>query len=184
LNLTRMKTTIKTATIALALIGVLASGCEKSLDIVNTGFDAELFRENLKAATDGKTVGYSFAISQNGKVVKYDAGGVARTQKDGEVGYDFLTRQGTGSTSKTVTAFAVLQALEAKGKDETALLVDLLPEWWNIPEENYALNVAMLLQHYAGLTKYGTDYQSHRTSMQTPTTGFGKAFYKYNNNNY
>ena len=175
---------IKTAAIALALTGVLASGCEKSLDIVNTGFDAELFRENLKAACDGKTVGYSFAITQNGEIVKYDAGGLARTQKDGEVDYELLTRQGTGSCSKTVTAFAVLQALEAKGMNEKALLVELLPEWWGIPEENYPLNVAMLLQHYAGLTNFGSDYQSHRASMQTPTTGYGKAFYAYSNSNY
>ncbi len=180
-----MKTTLKTATIALALAGALASGCETThLDLVNSGFDAELFRKNLKAATDGKTVGYSFAISQNGKVVKYDAGGLARTEKDGKREYDYLTRQGTGSTSKTITAFAVLQALEAKGKDEHALLVDLLPEWWGIPKENHKLTVAMLLQHYAGLTTFGRDYKAHRSSLQTPTTGYGKAFYKYSNNNY
>ena len=180
-----MKKTVKTATIALALTAAVMSGCETThLDLVNTGFDAELFRKNLKAATDGKTVGYSFAISQNGKVVKFDAGGLARTQKDGELAYDHFTRQSTGSTSKTVTAFAVLQALEANGKDEKARLVDLLPEWWGIPKENHPLTVAMLLQHYAGLTSVGTDYKSHRASMQIPTTGYGKASYKYSNNNY
>src|SRR5690606_33619530 len=180
-----MMKTFKTATIALALAGALSSGCETThLDLVNTGFDAELFRKNLKAATDGKTVGYSFAITQNGKIVKYDAGGLARTPKDGALDYNHLTRQGTGSTSKTVTAFAVLQALEAKDNDEDALLVSLLPEWWNIPKENHKLTVAMLLQHYAGLTSFGKDYKSHRVSLQTPTTGYGKAFYKYSNNNY
>lgn len=179
-----MKTTIKTTSIALALTGILASSCEKSLPIVNAGFDAELFRENLKAACDGKTVGYSFAIAQNGKVVKYDAGGAARTQKDGEVGYDYFTRQGTGSCSKTITAFAILQALEGKGMDEKAMLVELLPEWWDIPKANYPLNVALLLQHCAGLTNYGKDYPSIRASLQTPTTGYGKSFYAYSNGNY
>src|SRR5690606_36942481 len=115
---------------------------------------------------------------------KFDAGGLARTQKDGELAYDYFTRQSTGSTSKTVTAFAVLQALEANGKDEKARLVDLLPKWWGIPKENHPLTVAMLLQHYAGLTSVGTDYKSHRASMQIPTTGYGKASYKYSNNNY
>lgn len=179
--------TFKSATIALAITAALMSGCETThLDLVNTGFDAELFRKNLKAATDGKTVGYSFAISQDGKVVKFDAGGLARTQKDGELAYEYLTRQGTGSTSKTITAFAVLQALEEKGQDEKARLVDLLPKWWNIPKENHPLTVAMLLQHYAGLTPVGKakNYKSLRESMQIPTTGYGKAFYKYTNNNY
>ncbi|GEP97000.1 hypothetical protein CCY01nite_32600 [Chitinophaga cymbidii] len=176
---------IKTAAIGLALTGAVISGCKKIDDFVNKGFDAELFRKNLKAACDGKTVGYSFAISQNGKIVKYDFGGEARNPKDGEVDYEILTRQGTGSCSKTITAFAILQALEDKGQNEKARLVDLLPAWWNIPEENNPLTVALLLQHYAGLQHVGDgDYQAIRATMQQPTTGYGKAAYVYRNGNY
>src|SRR5690606_7592105 len=126
-----------------------------------------------------------FAISQNGKIVKYDFGGEARNPKDGEVDYEILTRQGTGSCSKTITAFAILQALEDKGKNEKARLVELLPAWWNIPEENNPLTVALLLQHYAGLQHTGDgDYQAIRATMQQPTTGYGKAAYAYRNGNY
>ena len=78
---------------------------------MNKGFDAALFAENMRESLDGKTVGWSFAISQNGKIVQYDAGGYARLSTNSpEVKYTYTTRQAIGSCSKTISALALRSA--------------------------------------------------------------------------
>lgn len=182
-----MKTVLRNTGLLLALTGSLLTACEKPDDFVNNGFDVDLFSKNLKASFDGKTVGFAFAIAQDGKIVKYDKGGDARKDIDQpQTDYLVTTRQATGSCSKTITALAVLKALEDKGKNEDAFLWELLPPSWNIPAVNRQIRVSHLLAHKAGLTYFGDSYANLRQCMQTPTTGFGseQKYYAYNNVNF
>lgn len=183
-----MKTLLKNSGIILGLTGTLLASCEKPIDtIVNKGFDVELFSKNLKEGFDGKTVGYSFAIAQNGKIVRCDTGGLARKAIDApQAKYLITTRQAQGSCSKTISALALLRALEDKGLDEDAFLADLLPPFWTINPANKEIRVSHLLAHKAGLTYFGNSYADLRKTMATATTGFGdnQSFYDYDNVNY
>lgn len=182
-----MKTLLKNAGLSLALTGTLLTACEKPDDFVNKGFDVALFSKNLKESFEGKTVGFSFAIAQNGKIVKYDKGGLARKDIDmPETDYLVTTRQATGSCTKTISALALLRALEAKGLNEDAYVADLLPTKWNINPANKKIKVSHLLAHKSGLTFYGNVYGALMETMKTATTGFGDAqsFYAYDNVNY
>jgi CubicO group peptidase (beta-lactamase class C family) len=182
-----MKQFIPSAALAVCAAGIALAGCSKPSDtIVNKGFDVSLFAKNMRETLNGKTVGWSFAISQNGKIVKYDADGKARLSTNGnEVTYTPTTRQATGSCSKTISALALLGALEAKSDDEDAYLADLLPSSWNIADENRKIKVSHMLAHKAGLTNFGNDYASLRKTMATPTTGFGHHLArKYDNVNF
>lgn len=183
-----MKTLLKNSGIILGLTGTLFAGCKKGPgDIVNKGFDVDLFSKNMTASCEGKTVGYAFAIAKDGKIVKYGQGDVARQAIDApEKEYVITTRQDIASCSKTITALAVLKALEDKGKNENVYLFDYLPPSWNIPLVNRKITVAQLLAHKTGLTKYGGLYVDVRKTMQTPSTGYGDdaSFKSYNNVNY
>ena len=181
-----MKNLCKKTGIGLVATTMTFTACQKPSNFVDQGFDAALFAENMRESLDGKTVGWSFAISQNGKIVQYDAGGSARLSTNGqELPYTATTRQATGSCSKTISALALLGALEAKDLDEYAYLSDLLPSSWDIAEENRKITVRDLLTHKAGLTYFGNDYASLRKTMKTPTTGFGYfTKKKYDNVNY
>lgn len=182
-----MKTLLKNAGLSLALTGTLLTACEKPDDFVNKGFDVALFSKNLKESFEGKTVGFSFAIAQDGKIVKYDKGGLARKDIDmPESDYLVTTRQATGSCTKTISALALLRALEAKGLNEDAYLADLLPTIWTVHPANKKIKVSHLLAHKSGLTFFGNYYGDLVKTMQTPTTGFGddQSFYAYDNVNY
>ncbi|MBO9150821.1 serine hydrolase domain-containing protein [Chitinophaga sp. GCM10012297] len=182
-----MKTVLKNSGLLLVLAGALFTACEKPDDFVNKGFDVDLFSKNLKASSEGQTVGYGFAIAQNGKIVKYGSGGHARKAIDApETDYLITTRQATGSCTKTITALAVLKAMEDKSRNENSFLWELLPPSWNIPAVNRQIRVSHLLSHKSGLTYFGDSYAALRQTMQTPTTGFGdeQKFYAYNNVNF
>ncbi|RPE07924.1 hypothetical protein EGT74_12665 [Chitinophaga lutea] len=182
-----MKQFISSAALAVCAAGLMLGGCQKpSGVIVNKGFDAALFAKNMREGLNGKTVGWSFAISQNGKIVQIDADGKARlSTNDNEVTYTPVTRQATGSCSKTISALALLGALEANGDDEDAYLADLLPSSWTIPDENRKIKVSHMLAHKAGLKYFGDDYASLRKTMETKTTGYGQNLdRKYDNVNF
>ncbi|MBO9592917.1 MAG: beta-lactamase family protein [Niabella sp.] len=181
-----MKHVLKNAWVLLGLTAMTFTACQKPGSIVTKGFDAALFAKNMRESLNGKTVGWSFAISQNGKIVQYDADGYARLSTNNpEVKYTYTTRQAIGSCSKTISALALLGALEAKGLDEYTYLADLLPSSWNIALENRKIRVMDMLTHKAGLTYFGNDYASLRKTMKTPTTGFGYLTQKkYDNVNY
>ncbi|MGN6511384.1 MAG: serine hydrolase domain-containing protein [Chitinophaga sp.] len=182
-----MKTLLKHTGITLGIAATLLVSCDKTDDFVNKGFDVDLFSKNLKERFDGKTVGFSFAIAQNGKIVRYDKGGLARKAIDmPETDYLVTTRQATGSCTKTLSALAILRALEAKGLNEDVYVADLLPPTWPMPQVNRKIKISHLLAHKSGLKFYGNSYADLQKTMVTATTGFGdeQKYYAYNNVNF
>lgn len=170
------------------LIGIIAmtitTGCKKSAtDLVNKGFDLDLFNQNLKAAFDDKQVGYSYAISRGGQPLRYHAKGKARLSIDGEKEYTSETRQDIASSAKTVTALAVLKALEENGYSESAKIADFVPAAWNVHADNKNITFEQLLSHKSGLVKFGGELVDLKKTMETPTTGITTNGV-YNNVNY
>ncbi len=181
------------------LAAALLAGCEKPGDVLpkeklngalalepgaTLKFNSALFAQNLMNSFTGKTTGYGFAIAQNGGVVTKISGGDSRRLMDGHHPYLPTTRQGTSDATQTITALAVLKALEAKGLDENTYVWQFLPLNWNIPAANRKITVAHLLSHKSGLKYIGYDYASLRATMQTPTTGYGDAYFKNTAVNY
>ena len=194
-----MKNLLKRSAVMLLFAGALLAGCEKREDVIpkekldgalaqeqgtTLKFNRSLFTQGLMKSFTGKTTGYGFAIAQNGEVVTTITGGDSRRLMDGHHPYLPTTRQGTAEATQTITALAVLKALETKGMNENAYVWQLLPLNWNIPEANRKITVAHLLSHTSGLKYTGYDYTSLRTTMQTPTTGYGDAYFKNSVVNY
>jgi hypothetical protein len=178
-----MKTLLNNAGVLLGLAGILLAGCEKpDNDIPDAGFDVALFSQNLKKNFEGKTVGYAFAIAQDGKIAEEGHGGLARRGKDAELPYLQTTRQETSTGTQTLTALAILKALENKGLNENAYIWEFLPGSWNIPYANRKITFAHLLMHKSGLKYVGSGFLSLRSCMQTHTTGFGDSDVYYDNN--
>ncbi|MRG48911.1 serine hydrolase [Chitinophaga sp. SYP-B3965] len=184
-----MKTVFKTICITVAMF---VTGCEKSPiggigGIGNPGkekvFSAKIFYDNMIKAMEGKTVGYGFSIAQDGSLFGSHGGGYARLAIDApETKYDEKTRQGIGSCSKTITAFAIFKALEAKGLDETAKIEQFLPTGWVLPAANKNLRFEDIMSHKAGLWNFGGDWAALKKTVETPNKGTGN--YYYDNVNY
>src|SRR5688500_15275885 len=91
------------------ILCVLFTTCEKKeLGLAgNSTFSLDKFEQNIKNTYGPQTTGYSYAISQFDKVVRYGAGGNARLAADGLLAYTPETRQDLYSVTKFVTAVAV-----------------------------------------------------------------------------
>lgn len=173
-----MKTVFKTITIIAA---IFISGCEKA-PIGGIGkekkFNVQAFYDNMIIAMEGKTVGYGFSIAQDGSIFGSYAGGKARTSVDvPETKYEVHTRQAIGSCSKTITAFAIFKALEAKGLDETAKIAQFLPTGWVLADKNKNLKFEDVMSHKAGLWNFGGDWAALKKTVETNSKGVGNYFY-------
>jgi CubicO group peptidase (beta-lactamase class C family) len=128
-------------------------------DLKNTGVDINFERLSLDlgVALQGKTVGYGFAVFHNGQLMKRGGGGFARRQPDtspnNQIPFTENSRVDIASTTKTMTAVAVLKALESKGKDDGELIYKYLPTNWNIPVSVKKLTFRDVLSHHSGLRK-------------------------------
>lgn len=128
-------------------------------DFKNTGvyINFERLSLDLGIALQGKTVGYGFAVFHKGQLVKRGGGGFARRQPDTgpntQIDFTENSRVDIASTTKTMTAIAVLKALESKGKDDSELIYKYLPTNWNIPASVKKLTFRDVLSHHSGLRK-------------------------------
>jgi hypothetical protein len=121
-------------------------------------FDYDLFAQNLVLQLDGKTMGYEYAIYHDGVLMKAGANGFA-VQGSKPMTPD--TRISIGSTSKTVTAVAVMRALEMlKGKGVTldSTIAQYLPSTWEIGAHVNDITLKDLLRHTSGLTQGVDEY--------------------------
>ena len=166
-------------------------------DPSTAGVDIELMSNFINFVLDVSSVGYSYSIYRNGAEVASGAGGNAQLSIDGSsIGYTTATRQEVASLSKTISAIAVLNALEGRGMDPAELVANHLPFYWNVPASVSDLTVDELLSHHSGLVNVGAHpteslYQNLRASVENgrdPTLwGPNGAYdyeYDYENVNY
>lgn len=182
-----MKTALKTICVTGVMAGMLTTGYGQPPIGGTKGsgktFNVTAFYDNMIKGMEGKTIGYGFTIAQNGQIFKAYGGGKARLAIDApETKYETNTRQAIGSCSKTITAFAIFKALEAKGLDERAEIAPFLPTGWVLPAANKKLRFQDVMSHTAGLSNFGGNWVALKKTIETPTTGIGN--YKYDNVNY
>lgn len=144
------------------MIGLLA--CDKTVEVGPNG--ATLNTDDLAKAIakrlDGTCVGYQFVISVNGSQKSIYANGDARLAQDGNARAMFVNDKfNIASCSKTITAAAMLRALNAKKKSVDDVIDAYLPAHWSLGTAK-SITFKQLLTHSAGYAdkSYGSDYAS------------------------
>ena len=93
--------------------------------------DLDALAEGIESAFTGKVVGYSYAIARNGAVVRKGHWGLRRLGVDGgDLSFTDDTMSQAASTSKTVTAAALIKALVARGLTVDTKIGSYLPDCW------------------------------------------------------
>lgn len=127
-------------------------------------FDVADYRAELASRLDGNVVGYAFVVYKYGVEVGSGQGGSAVLDDGATVLADVPhgpdQTQDIFSTSKTITATAILKALEDSGGAVTleSKLVDYLPSNWN---KSNPLSAQLTLR----------DVLTHATGLQPVNTG-------------
>jgi CubicO group peptidase (beta-lactamase class C family) len=162
---------------------VLFTACEKKeLGVAsNSTFSLDKFEQNIKNTYGPQTTGYSYAISQFDKVVRYGAGGNARLAADGLLAYTPETRQDLYSVTKFVTAVAVCKVLQGQNKTLLEKVVNYLPTNWKVHASYDDLTFEQLLSHKSGFSMEERSFDSLKKMM---TIAQGDQTKNYNNANY
>lgn len=179
-----MKTiNVKLISVSVAGILLLNSCTKKSMDLQAHYFDVDLFESKIKAAFDGQAIGHGYGIYKDGQLAKHGGNGNARMPQDApEIKFTGDTRLDIASSTKTITALAVMKELYAQGKTEEEKIWKYCPSSWVIPDVNKQISFKQVLGHTSGLIKYGGELEDLKKTMETPTPGTGT--YSYNNVNY
>jgi len=151
-------------------------------------FNVDQFEQNIRAALDGQTVGYAYAINQDGELVKSGASGYARTQIDGQMDQSASKRMNIASISKTISAVAVLKLLEKRGLSINDLIAPWLPQDWSLGPGVSTLSFKNLLTHRTGFVS-NNSYLEQTISFiaikKTIAIGVSQSqTYKYQNVNF
>lgn len=115
-------------------------------------FDMDRFEQLIWLGMAGEAVGYSYAITLHGQLDRDGAFGEARTDADGSpVAQSSTKEMNIASVSKTITAVAVMQRLEALGIDIDDSIEPWLPPTWVTGPGIDDLTFRDLLTHESGL---------------------------------
>lgn len=126
----------------------------EGLNFVSGGpsFDIELFEQNIQDALNGQTVGHAFAIVRNGLLYHHGAEGDARTAEDPpQVDQSASKEMYIASMTKTISAVALLSALNESGLSVDESIADYLPSNWEQGSGVNTLTFRHLLTHTSGL---------------------------------
>jgi CubicO group peptidase (beta-lactamase class C family) len=157
-------------------------------------FDMAWFERNLRAALDGKAVGYAYSIGKSGKLDRQAGVGFARVAADSPITAQSASKVMTvASISKPVTAAATLRLLEQKGISVDSPIGPWLPEAWKRGTGVDAITFRDLMTHRSGLLQ---NYQTATGTTAGKSTGswdniriavgqnLGSKSYKYANMNF
>jgi CubicO group peptidase (beta-lactamase class C family) len=183
------------ATAAALTFALAAAAPAHSFQFAPTTVDVEKMRKNLVAALKGKTVGYGYAITRNGVLVKAGGGGYARRHKDGKLSFNSKRRMEVMSVTKNVTAVGVLRLLEQNNLSIDTPVAGFLPASWSKGpgfSGSGGVTFRHLLTHTSGLnqefkalddtSQWGNDWKGLEWVVANGTTP-GSA-HSYKNANY
>ncbi len=151
--------------------------------------DFQEFAQEITFKLKNNCVGFGYAIAHEGKVVKSGGWGYRlRPQDGGPLSFDADTQKCDQSTSKTITAAAVMHLLHSKGLTIDDKIIDYLPQYWEKGPNTENLTFAHLMRHCSGLTDYSDpdEYQNLKKSIKTGPSNMNWIVpqYEYRNCNY
>jgi hypothetical protein len=173
---------------ALAHLGGAASFAANTL----ISFDFELFQQNIDDSLAGETIGHAYVIAFEGQLFESGAFGDARTSEEmgGQVDQSGTKEMYLASISKTMSALALLKALQAEGISVDDDISPYLPPDWNQDEDVDDITFRHLLTHKSGLdepaaSQAGQNFASMQAVIASGPTGTpGLVSPNYNNANY
>ena len=94
-------------------------------------FDLDQFEENLQSYFNNKSVGFGYAINQNGLLVRDGGDGLARTEANGgDVSFNGDTGMTIASVAKQITATAIMHLFQNQGQSVDETIYQYLPQAW------------------------------------------------------
>ena len=114
-------------------------------------FSIIAFGNNIEAAVSPVTVGWSYSIARDGKIIEFKGGGAARTKVDGFRAHGPTVRQNVASVSKLVTAVATMQLLAKLKLSEKTSISAYLPKAWAQGPNIADVTFSDLLRHRSGI---------------------------------
>ncbi len=158
---------------------------------VIAGFSSDKFAAQLKNELNGKTMGYGFAIYQDGSKVMEYSNGLKRVVKDGgELDFDNTSRLHIASMSKTLTAIATTQLLKKDGIEPDTKIKDYLPPDWEIGPNVEKITFRDLMTHRSGIRDdgpadcNGETYKQLECKIKTGVQVDSMAVHRYQNMNF
>lgn len=116
--------------------------------------DWDRFASLIRNALDGKAIGYSYAIGHNGALIRSGAGGFRQLAQDGgREKFTVNTQSQAASTSKTLTAVALVKALNDRGSSVDSRVAPFLPNCLKQGPGVNTLTFRELLDHTSGLSE-------------------------------
>ena len=158
-------------------------------------FDFDVFAKTIRdALTKNGVVGYAYALARNGAVLQSGADGDRINATDGGPrDFTTTTQAQAGSTSKTLTALALVKALDAKGISLDARIGKYLPSCWKRGPLVEGHTFRQLLNHTSSLPRSVSSpsdktgrkdpYELLRRAVEIGQDGF-VVTWTYNNNAY
>jgi hypothetical protein len=183
-----MKHFLKQACLAAAVTATFISCKKNELPLAPAlVFKLDKFEQNILDSLKGKTTGFTYSISRDGKQVRSGAGGYAVATWDiaGGVLHSPDKRQDIASCSKTITALTLMSIMQEKGRTIQDSLFRFLPGTWitNVSQSFRAATFEDVMRHETGFPAGQIDYFSLKNFAQTPGS-YPNGSYDYQNQNY
>ncbi len=149
-------------------------------------FDIGLFEQNILDALEGQTVGNAYAIVRNGMLHSSGADGDARTGADDQADQSATKEMYIASMTKTISALALLIALDEAGISVDAGISPYLPPDWDQGSNVEDITFRYLLTHRTGLNESGNQTLAELQQAIANGTGGLLAFSnaQYTNTNF
>jgi len=181
-----MKTFLSSAAVTVALITLLTA-CDPTAEVGKNGktLDVAALANDIEARIKPDVMGYQIVVFADGSLRATRAGGNARQAADApqrkmEVG----DKINVASVSKTVTAAALLHALNAKNISVDSPIWSYLPKHWPLHSSIKTITFRQLLAMRSGFPKNVlSDYGSLKAAMVVGATS-PRATFTYQNMNY
>lgn len=149
-------------------------------------FSLDRFEQNLRSVFDSQTVGYSYALSQGGQLVRQKGVGEARTGADlPATGQSSSKKMHVASVSKTMTAIVMLRALSDLGLSPDNAIGGHLPAGWTRGNGVNSITFRQLLTHKSGFGQTaptGSAYDNLRAMVGQAVPSKGS--FSYTNANF
>ncbi len=140
-----------------------------------TTIDWELFGGAIRGELNGKVTGWAYAIGEGSVVRNSDAGGYRRLPVNGGLlRFNVNTKGQALSTTKTLTAIALVKALEDRGLTVDEQVMGFLPSCWDTGPgvDGDEFSFRRLLDHTSGLpASTGAGYEGLKQLIANGVTG-------------
>jgi CubicO group peptidase (beta-lactamase class C family) len=150
-------------------------------------FNATQFGSAIDNYLAGKVAGYSYNVIHDGLLVAASGGGWARKwYETNPTKHGYHIRQGIASSSKFVTALTTIAVLEKYNILLDAPVHPYLPASWKPSEAFKKVTFKRILQHSAGLIRYGSSWANMKQTVEGPIdeSNFSNKSIVYDNLNY